>query len=205
MSFQNFKSHIEFMKFCQNHWSLMSKLLKKPSALKREHTALQNMKILYFFLYLWVIFALMDPDPATQINADLDPQPPVAMHSCFLDEGLRAAQGSPAQPAGAGGGEGAGEDGGRPPADEEVHRGNERDKSASGAGTVAPCSDHARDQCCGSALVSMRFRKQIRIGFNAVPVQIRIGFSAVPDTDPDADPDPVFFVNADPNTILDPH
>jgi hypothetical protein len=24
MSFQNFMSHIEFMKFCQNHWSLVS-------------------------------------------------------------------------------------------------------------------------------------------------------------------------------------
>jgi hypothetical protein len=35
------------------------------------------MKILYFFLFLWVIFALLDPelDPATQINADPDPQP----------------------------------------------------------------------------------------------------------------------------------
>ncbi len=35
------------------------------------------MKILYFFLFLWVIFALLDPDldPATQINAD--PQPRV--------------------------------------------------------------------------------------------------------------------------------
>jgi hypothetical protein len=31
-----------------------------------------NMKILDFFLFLWVIFALLDPDPepATQINAD---------------------------------------------------------------------------------------------------------------------------------------
>ncbi len=28
------------------------------------------MKILYFFLFLWVIFALLDPDPATQINGD---------------------------------------------------------------------------------------------------------------------------------------
>ncbi len=28
------------------------------------------MKILYFFLFLWVIFALLDPDPETQINAD---------------------------------------------------------------------------------------------------------------------------------------
>ncbi len=33
------------------------------------------MKILYFFLFLWVVFALLDPDPdpATQINADSDP------------------------------------------------------------------------------------------------------------------------------------
>ncbi len=33
------------------------------------------MKILYFFIFLWVIFAPLDPDsdPATQINAD--PQP----------------------------------------------------------------------------------------------------------------------------------
>ncbi len=28
--------------------------------LKREHPALQNMK---FFAFLWVIFALLDPDP----------------------------------------------------------------------------------------------------------------------------------------------
>jgi hypothetical protein len=38
------------------------------------------MKILYFFLFLRVIFALLDPDPdpETQINADPDPKP------CFL-------------------------------------------------------------------------------------------------------------------------
>jgi hypothetical protein len=46
----------------------MPKLQEKPSALKKEHPALQNMKILYFFLLLWVIFPLLDPDPdpATQ-------------------------------------------------------------------------------------------------------------------------------------------
>ncbi len=35
------------------------------------------MKILDFFLFLWVIFALLDPDPdpATQIFADPDPKP----------------------------------------------------------------------------------------------------------------------------------
>jgi hypothetical protein len=30
---------------------------------KREHQALKNMKFLNFFLFLWVIFALLDPDP----------------------------------------------------------------------------------------------------------------------------------------------
>jgi hypothetical protein len=33
------------------------------------------MKILDFILFLWVIFALLDPDPANQINADPDPKP----------------------------------------------------------------------------------------------------------------------------------
>jgi hypothetical protein len=53
------------------------KLQEKPLALKREHPEIQNMKFLYFFLLLWVIFALLDPnpDPATQMNADPDPQP----------------------------------------------------------------------------------------------------------------------------------
>jgi hypothetical protein len=37
-------------------------LQKKPSARQREHPALQNMKFLNFFLLLWVIFALLDPD-----------------------------------------------------------------------------------------------------------------------------------------------
>jgi hypothetical protein len=32
-------------------------------SLKREHPALQNIKFLNFFLFLWVIFALLDPDP----------------------------------------------------------------------------------------------------------------------------------------------
>jgi hypothetical protein len=35
---------------------------RKPSTLRKEHPTLQNMKILYFFLYLWVIFAFLDPD-----------------------------------------------------------------------------------------------------------------------------------------------
>ncbi len=43
---------------------------EKPSALKKEQLAPQKIKILYFFLYLQIIFALVDPDSATQINAD---------------------------------------------------------------------------------------------------------------------------------------
>jgi hypothetical protein len=53
-------------------------------SLKREHPALQNMKVLNFFLILWVIFALVDPDPdsgsefsdliESGSNPDLDPK-----------------------------------------------------------------------------------------------------------------------------------
>jgi hypothetical protein len=41
----------------------------RGSALKSEHPELQNIKVLYFFSILWVIFALLDPDPdpATQL------------------------------------------------------------------------------------------------------------------------------------------
>jgi hypothetical protein len=56
------------------------KLQEKPSALKKEHPALQNMKILHFsyfcesFFPSWIrirnLNANPDPDPATQINAD---------------------------------------------------------------------------------------------------------------------------------------
>jgi hypothetical protein len=40
-----------------------SKLEEKPSALKKERPATQNIKFLNFFLFLWVIFAFLDPDP----------------------------------------------------------------------------------------------------------------------------------------------
>jgi hypothetical protein len=43
----------------------MSKLQEKLSALEREHLALQNISCFNFFLFLWVIFALLDPDPVT--------------------------------------------------------------------------------------------------------------------------------------------
>jgi hypothetical protein len=45
----------------------MPKLQEKPSALKREHPVFKNIKILDFFLFLWVIFALLDPDPDQQL------------------------------------------------------------------------------------------------------------------------------------------
>jgi hypothetical protein len=38
-------------------------LQEKPLVLEREHQALQNLKFLNFILYLWVIFALLDPSP----------------------------------------------------------------------------------------------------------------------------------------------
>jgi hypothetical protein len=38
---------------------------RNPSVLKRENPALQNMKCLNSsFLFLWVIFYLLDPEPA---------------------------------------------------------------------------------------------------------------------------------------------
>jgi hypothetical protein len=36
---------------------------QRDGGLKRDHLALQNMKYLNFFLLLWVIFVLLDPDP----------------------------------------------------------------------------------------------------------------------------------------------
>ncbi len=44
----------------------MSKLQKKPSALKRGHPTLKNMNFKKKFLLLCVIFALLDPDPDSE-------------------------------------------------------------------------------------------------------------------------------------------
>jgi hypothetical protein len=46
------------------------------------------MKILYFFLFLWVIFALLDPDPdpTTQINADPYPDTDPHPKPCLSDQ-----------------------------------------------------------------------------------------------------------------------
>ncbi len=59
------------------------KLQEKPSALKREHSARQNMKLFTFFYIcesfllsgIWIRIQNSDPDPASQINADPDPDP----------------------------------------------------------------------------------------------------------------------------------
>jgi hypothetical protein len=59
----------DVQKFEKNYNWLPSKLQKKTSALKSEHHALQNMKFLNFFLFLLVIFNLLDPDP----DPDADP------------------------------------------------------------------------------------------------------------------------------------
>jgi hypothetical protein len=51
----------------------MPKLQEKPSALKREHPALQKMKCINFSLCLWIILALMDPDPDPDRGTPLNP------------------------------------------------------------------------------------------------------------------------------------
>jgi hypothetical protein len=54
----------------------------KHSALKRERPALQNMKFLNFFLFLWVIFVLLGPkldsdfESASGSGSETDPPTP---------------------------------------------------------------------------------------------------------------------------------
>ncbi len=74
-------------------------LQKKPSVLKREYPdpalQVQNIKILYFFLFLLVIFPPLDPqknadpDAATQINADPDPQSWIKVERVFFVQTTR--------------------------------------------------------------------------------------------------------------------
>jgi hypothetical protein len=57
-------------------------LQEKPSALKREHPALQNMKILYLFpvlrirIRIHMFLGLPDPDPLVR---GMDPDPSIIM------------------------------------------------------------------------------------------------------------------------------
>jgi hypothetical protein len=65
----------------------------KPSALKREHPALQKMKFISCFLFFWASFALLDLNPDLQYGSrdrtesgsnpdpDTDPDP----QHCFSD------------------------------------------------------------------------------------------------------------------------
>jgi hypothetical protein len=46
------------------HEGHSSYIQEKPSTLKRENPALRNIKFLNFSQFLWVILALVDPDPA---------------------------------------------------------------------------------------------------------------------------------------------
>ncbi len=55
----------------------MSMLQEKPSALKREHPALQKMKFLNFFLCLRVIFRLRDPDPDCESGSEHGSRDPI--------------------------------------------------------------------------------------------------------------------------------
>jgi hypothetical protein len=48
-------------------------LQERPSALKREHPALQKMKFINGFLFFWVIFALLDPNPDCESKFNPDP------------------------------------------------------------------------------------------------------------------------------------
>jgi hypothetical protein len=45
----------------------LTKRQEKSLASKRDHPVLQNMKFLHCYLILWVIFALLDPDPGPQL------------------------------------------------------------------------------------------------------------------------------------------
>ncbi len=61
-----------------------------PKALKREHPSLQNMKFLNFFIFVWVIFALMDPDPHWILiqsgfgSETLVPRMPAKWWTCYI-------------------------------------------------------------------------------------------------------------------------
>ncbi len=64
----------------------MSKLQKKPSALKRGHPTLLNINFKKKFLLLWVIFALLDPDPDPDpdpIDSGSNPDPDTDPQPCF--------------------------------------------------------------------------------------------------------------------------
>jgi hypothetical protein len=50
-------------------------LQERPSALERKHPVLQKMKSFTFSLFMWAIFALLDPDLDTDPSTPLNPDP----------------------------------------------------------------------------------------------------------------------------------
>ncbi len=80
-----------FFLFFIKNWNLLilrtlkrtSKQQEKPSALKREHLALQTMILVNFFNFFgsflpsWIRIRITNPspDPGTSLNSDPDPQP----------------------------------------------------------------------------------------------------------------------------------
>ncbi len=56
-------------KYFYSYFSLLKGFpaIGQVSSLQREHTAFQNMK-LHIFLFLWVSFILLDPDPDSQLR-----------------------------------------------------------------------------------------------------------------------------------------
>jgi hypothetical protein len=60
------------------------KLQEKPSAFEREHPALQKMKLINFFLFLWVIFALMDLDTGCESGSKYRSRDPIESGSTTL-------------------------------------------------------------------------------------------------------------------------
>jgi hypothetical protein len=52
---------------------MTTKPQEKPSALKREHLALQKIKFIICFQFFWPIFALLDPDTDTDLRNAQNP------------------------------------------------------------------------------------------------------------------------------------
>jgi hypothetical protein len=70
----------------------MSKLQKKPVELKREHPALQNMKFLNLFLFLWVIFAGSGFGSSDLIESGSNPDPKHWVRLLFFYPGIEFAK-----------------------------------------------------------------------------------------------------------------
>jgi hypothetical protein len=69
------------IKFAKRPPQRTSKLLDKPSDLKREHPALQKMKFINCFLFLWAVFALLDPDPDCESRSGYGSRDPIEFGS----------------------------------------------------------------------------------------------------------------------------